>query len=211
MTTARIENNLKKIKSQLPCNVTLIAVSKRQSIEKIQAAMAAGQLAFGENQVQEAVEKIQRASGEKIQWHFIGTLQSNKTTLIAEHFDWVQSLCSLKHAKRLNDARKDRPLNILIQVNIDHEASKSGLDVSEVRRFAKALRDFPRLKLRGLMCIPEKDSDAFYRMKSLFDEMNAEGFELDTLSMGMSDDYGRAVEAGSTMVRIGSAIFGERA
>lgn len=189
----------------------LIAVSKYQPLESLQAAIAAGQRAFGENHVQEAVGKIKALSSvEGLEWHFIGSVQSNKTRLIAKHFDWLQSLCDLKHAKRLNESREGAALNVLIQVNIDREPTKSGVLEEDLQAFAEALLHYPNLCLRGLMCIPQPGSDAFSRMKTLYDQMIASGFAFDTLSMGMSQDYVDAIRAGSTMARVGTAIFGSR-
>jgi PLP dependent protein len=191
--------------------VTLLAVSKGQSLERIKDAVAAGQKAFGENYVQEAVQKMDALP--KLEWHLIGPLQSNKTRLAAERFDWVQTVASEKIARRLSEQRPAglASLNVLIQVNVSAEETKSGVALPEVPALASAISALPRLKLRGLMAIPEPGADrARYRsVKKLFDELSTQ-FALDTLSMGMSDDLDMALAEGATMVRIGTAIFGPR-
>jgi pyridoxal phosphate enzyme (YggS family) len=191
--------------------VTLLAVSKTQPLERIREAAAAGQKAFGENYVQEAVEKMQQLPG--LEWHLIGPLQSNKTRIAAERFDWVQTVASEKIARRLSEQRPAHlaPLNVLIQVNVSGEASKSGVALSEAEGLARAIASLPRLRLRGLMAIPEPGADrSRYRaVRDLFEKLKAE-FGFDTLSMGMSDDLDIALAEGSTMVRIGTAIFGPR-
>ena len=198
--------------------VLLLAVSKKQSITSIQAAYLAGQRAFGENYLQEALEKMVALAHLDIEWHFIGPLQSNKTRKIAEHFSWVQSVDSLRVAKRLHDQRPPHlpPLNICLEINLNHETSKSGIAPDEVTELASDCQSLSRLKLRGLMTIPahatsfEDARQNFQRMHQLFTQLNASGFALDTLSMGMSDDFEAAIAEGSTLVRIGSAIFGDR-
>jgi PLP dependent protein len=191
--------------------VTLLAVSKAQPVERIKEAIAAGQKAFGENYVQEAVQKMEVLP--QLEWHLIGPLQTNKTRLAAERFDWVQTVASEKIARRLSDQRPVglAPLNVLIQVNVSAEETKSGIALPEVPVLASTISALPRLKLRGLMAIPEPGADrARYRsVKKLFDELSTR-FALDTLSMGMSDDLDVAIAEGSTMVRIGTAIFGHR-
>jgi PLP dependent protein len=191
--------------------VTLLAVSKGQSLERIKDAVAAGQKAFGENYVQEAVQKMDALP--KLEWHLIGPLQSNKTRLAAERFDWVQTVASEKIARRLSEQRPAglASLNVLIQVNVSAEETKSGVALPEVPALASAISALPRLKLRGLMAIPEPGADrARYRsVKKVFDELKTQ-FALDTLSMGMSDDLDVAIAEGSTMVRVGTAIFGQR-
>ncbi len=196
--------------------VTLIAVSKTQAAGAVFLAAQAGQLDFGENYVQEGVDKIQalKPSCPQLVWHMIGPIQSNKTRVVAEHFDWVHTIDRLKIAQRLSDQRPLGlpPLQVLIQVNIDAEASKSGVPANEVLALARALSVLPQLKLRGLMCIPERDgAAAFARMAALLRELNAQGFDMDVLSMGMSADFEAAIAQGATHVRIGSAIFGARA
>ncbi|WP_373818206.1 YggS family pyridoxal phosphate-dependent enzyme [Glaesserella sp.] len=203
-----------------PQSVKLLAVSKTKPISDIQQAIDAGQTAFGENYVQEGVEKIQHFAGcTALEWHFIGLLQSNKTRLVAEHFDWVQTIDRLKIAQRLSEQRPAHrtPLNVLIQINISDERSKSGIEPSQMQELARAISRLPRLKLRGLMAIPKPENEparqkiALRRMETLFKQLQAEFDGIDTLSMGMSDDMQSAIECGSTMVRIGTAIFGARA
>lgn len=200
-------------------DVKLLAVSKTKPTAAIQAAIDAGQRAFGENYVQEGVEKVQFfANQPDLEWHFIGALQSNKTRVVAEHFDWVQTIDRLKIAERLNEQRPAElaPLNVLIQINISDEQSKSGIAPNELMPLAYAISALPRLKLRGLMAIPQPESVperqkiALNAMYSLFQQLQAEFDGIDTLSMGMSDDMQAAIECGSTMVRIGTAIFGAR-
>ncbi len=205
-----------------PSSVNLLAVSKTQPVSAILEAAEAGQLAFGENYEQEAVRKIlairQERPDLKLQWHFIGPIQSNKTRAIAEYFDWVHSVDRERIARRLSDQRPANmpPLNICLQVNISGENSKSGVRPEELADLAKAVSGMPRLKLRGLMAIPEPQSDPekqrqpFNAMKILFERLRKAGYDLDTLSMGMSDDMEAAVQEGATTVRIGTAIFGQR-
>ena len=195
--------------------VTLLAVSKTQPAARIEEAKAAGQRAFGENYVQEAVQKMEGipASFPPLEWHLIGPLQSNKTRLAAERFDWVQTVASEKIARRLSEQRPAglAPLNVLIQVNVSAEQTKSGVALPEVRALARAISGMPRLNLRGLMAIPEPGAERarYASVKGLFDQLKGE-FGLDTLSMGMSGDLDIAIAEGSTMVRVGTAIFGER-
>lgn len=199
--------------------VTLLAVSKTFGADAVRAAAAAGQRAFGENYIQEGVEKIAALRDLGLTWHCIGTIQSNKTRLVAEHFDWVHTVDRLKIAERLSAQRPaDRPpLNVCIQVNIDGGANKSGVAPGEALALARAVAALPQLKLRGLMSIPEIAPDfeaaraVHASARALFDQLNADGLGLDTLSMGMSDDLEAAIAAGSTMVRVGTAIFGSRA
>ena len=199
--------------------VTLLAVSKTFGADAVRAAAAAGQRAFGENYIQEGVEKIAALRDLGLMWHCIGPIQSNKTRLVAEHFDCVHTVDRLKIAERLSAQRPaDRPpLNVCIQVNIDGGANKSGVAPGEALALARAVAALPQLKLRGLMSIPEiaPDFEAARELhasaRALFDQLNADGLGLDTLSMGMSDDLEAAIAAGSTMVRIGTAIFGSRA
>jgi len=198
--------------------VTLLAVSKTFGPEAVREAFAAGQLAFGENYIQEAVEKIALLGELPLQWHCIGPIQSNKTRLVATHFDWAHTVDRLKIAERLSQQRPQRmaPLQICIQVNIDGGPTKSGVPPQEVLPLAREIARLPRLALRGLMTIPEPAPDfaaqkaVHLRAKALFDELRAAGLALDTLSMGMTADLEAAVAAGSTMVRIGTAIFGSR-
>jgi pyridoxal phosphate enzyme (YggS family) len=208
-----IAENLQAIRERLRAapGVTLLAVSKGQSVERVREAAAAGQNAFGENYVQEALGKMAAAPG--LEWHLIGPLQSNKTRAAAEHFAWVQSVDREKVAQRLSEQRPDAmaPLNVLIQVNVSGEASKSGIPMNEVERLAAAVSVLPRIRLRGLMAIPEPGAprERYRDVKALFDRLR-ERFSFDTLSMGMSDDLDVAIAEGATMVRIGTAIFGPR-
>lgn len=191
--------------------VTLLAVSKGQGVERIREAVAAGQRSFGENYVQEALAKMQALPD--LEWHLIGPLQSNKTRIAAERFAWVQTVDREKIAQRLSGQRPAGlpPLNVLIQVNVSGEASKSGVAPEDVMALSKAVKEMPRLRLRGLMAIPEPGAprERYREVKSLFDSLRGK-FALDTLSMGMSDDLELAIAEGATMVRIGSAIFGAR-
>lgn len=202
--------------------VTLLAVSKTFGPEAVVQAVAAGQRDFGENYVQEGVEKIlalrTQAPAERLCWHCIGPLQSNKTRLVAEHFDWVQSVDRLKIAQRLSEQRPAAlgPLQVCLQVNVDGGANKSGVAPAELPALAQAVARLPGLRLRGLMCIPEPaDTEAAQRLlfdqaRALFDDLNRQGLALDTLSLGMSDDLDAAIASGSTLVRVGRAIFGGR-
>ena len=209
-----IADNLQAIGKRLKGahGVTLLAVSKGQSIERIRDAVAAGQKAFGENYVQEALAKMAALPAD-LEWHLIGPLQSNKTRIAAEHFAWIQTLDREKIAQRLSEQRPVRlpALNVLIQVNVSGEASKSGLAPREVPALAQAVQQMPRLKLRGLMAIPEPGAprERYREVRMLFEELKPQ-FGFDTLSMGMSDDMALAIAEGSTMVRIGTAIFGPR-
>ncbi|MFC7408061.1 YggS family pyridoxal phosphate-dependent enzyme [Hydrogenophaga atypica] len=202
-----------------PDAVRLLAVSKTFGPDAVRDALAAGQLAFGENYVQEGVDKIAAVGAVPgIEWHCIGPLQSNKTRPVAEHFDWVQSVDRLKIAQRLSEQRPTHlaPLQVCIQVNVDGGANKSGVTPAELPALASAVAALPRLKLRGLMAIPEPAPDAasaravFAQVRVLFEALNTQGLGLDTLSMGMSDDLEPAVAAGSTMVRVGRGVFGAR-
>jgi PLP dependent protein len=201
-----------------PGTVSLLAVSKTFGVAAVRAAMAAGQHAFGENYVQEAVDKITLLEGAGLEWHFIGPLQSNKTRLVAEHFDWVHSVSSLKIAQRLSQQRPaDRaPLSVCLQVNVSGEATKSGIDAQALPGLALAVAALPRLRLRGLMCIPAPAADMqaqrrpFAQLRACCEALRTEGLALDTLSMGMSDDLEAAIAEGATWVRVGTAIFGAR-
>jgi pyridoxal phosphate enzyme (YggS family) len=203
-----------------PASVGLLAVSKLQPAQAVRQAQQAGQQAFGENYVQEALDKMAALADLRgaIEWHLIGPLQSNKTRVVAEAFDWVHSVDRLKIAQRLSDQRPAQlpPLNVCLQVNISGEASKSGLLPQEVAQVAAAVTALPRLRLRGLMSIPEpaqglQAQQAPHRALRLMQQkLNQRGLALDTLSMGMSDDLEAAVAEGSTMVRVGTAIFGAR-
>jgi len=225
---ALIAVNLQAVRSRIaraaqaahrhPADIALVAVSKTFPAAHIAEAFAAGQKAFGENHAQEAVEKITVLAALPLEWHFIGPIQSNKTRLIAERFQWVHSVDREKIAQRLNAARPDGTplLNVLIQVNVSGEAAKSGVAPGEEAKLADAIARLPRLKLRGLMAIPEPTTDVtlqrrrFALLRELKDRLAARGHALDTLSMGMSDDFEAAIMEGATMVRIGTAIFGQR-
>jgi pyridoxal phosphate enzyme (YggS family) len=203
-------------------SLSLLAVSKGQAAERVAEAIAAGQRAFGENYVPEAIDKMEylQAGGlaHGIEWHLIGPLQSNKTRLAAERFDWVQSIDRARIARRLSEQRPAAraPLQVLVQVNSSGEASKSGVAPEDAAALARAIDTLPGLRLRGLMTIPEATGDSAQRrrrftlLRELYDSLRREGFALDTLSMGMSADCEDAIAEGSTMVRVGTAIFGER-
>ena len=201
-----------------PSSVALLAVSKTFGADAVEDAFAAGQTRFGENYIQEAVQKISALRHLPIEWHCIGPIQSNKTRLVAEHFDWVHTVDRLKIAERLSEQRPAdlSPLQVCIQVNVDGGPTKSGVAPAEALALAQAVAKLPNLRLRGLMCIPEPAADfvaeclVFKRARDLFDALNAAGLGLDTLSMGMSGDLEAAIASGSTMVRVGSAIFGAR-
>ena len=196
-----------------PAGVMLLAVSKTHPAALVEQALAAGQRAFGENYVQEALEKMAALPAGDVEWHLIGPLQSNKTRIVAERFGWVQSVEGEKVARRLSGQRPAgaAPLNVLIQVNVSGEGSKSGVAPGEVAGLAQKIRALPRLRLRGLMAIPEPGADAarYRELKALYEGLKVE-FGFDTLSVGMSDDLELAIAEGSTMVRVGTAIFGAR-
>ncbi len=198
--------------------VGLLAVSKTKPIADIEQAIAQGQRCFGENYVQEGVEKIQYFDNLELNWHFIGPLQSNKSRAVAEHFDWVHTIDRLKIANRLNSQRPThmKPLNVCIQINISDESSKSGIAPGELMSLAQQISTMPMLTLRGIMTIGGKGNDIekitneFSQMNQLFEHLKQEFATVDTLSMGMSNDLELAIKHGSTLVRIGSAIFGQR-
>jgi pyridoxal phosphate enzyme (YggS family) len=198
--------------------VKLLAVSKTKPVSDIVLAYEAGQRLFGENYVQEGVEKIQGLQTlDDIEWHFIGPLQSNKTRLVAEHFDWVQAIDRLKIAQRLNSqVTPHKILNVCIQVNIDDDQNKAGINADELDNFAKAIAELPNLCLRGLMTVPKanqseaQQSASFAHMATLFEDLKKHYASVDTLSMGMSGDMQNAINNASTMVRVGTAIFGSR-
>jgi hypothetical protein len=199
-------------------DVTLLAVSKTYGPDAVRAAYQAGQRLFGENYIQEGVEKITALRDLPLQWHCIGPIQSNKTRLVAEHFDWVHSVDRLKIAERLSAQRPTDlpPLQVCLQVNIDGGTTKSGIAAAEALDLARAVAALPHLRLRGLMTIPEPAPDfeaaraIHTSARVLFEHLNSAGLALDTLSMGMSADLDAAIAAGSTMVRVGTAIFGAR-
>ena len=201
-----------------PAAVSLLAVSKTWGLDAVREAAVAGQRAFGENYVQEGVDKVEALRAMSLEWHFIGPLQSNKTRPVANAFDWVHSIDRLKIAERLAEQRAAHlaPLKVCIQVNVSAEDSKSGVAPEQLGALAHAVAALPRLQLRGLMCIPEPSADAavlrarFALLRELQAGLVADGLALDTLSMGMSQDIELAVAEGATIVRVGSAIFGDR-
>ena len=227
MTT--ISTNLQAVRARIaaaaemagrpPESIGLLAVSKTFPAQQVREAAGAGQLAFGENYVQEGLAKIAALEGLGLEWHFIGPLQSNKTRLVAEHFTWAHGVERLKIAERLSEARGAGrpPLQVCVQVNVSGEASKSGVSPGDTAALARAVATLPNLRLRGLMAIPEPTDDMalarrrFSTLRDLRDTLNEAGLALDTLSMGMSHDLEAAILEGATLVRVGTAIFGERA
>jgi len=223
-----IEHNLQQVRERIataaascgrdPAEITLLAVSKTKPASAVAEAVIARQQCFGENYVQEGVDKIGQLKNSSLIWHFIGPLQSNKSRLVAEHFDWCHTVDRLKIATRLNEQRPTclAPLNVLIQINISDEHSKSGIMLEALPELAKEVARLPRLTLRGLMAIPAPETDyqrqlsVCQQMASAFSELKKHYPSVDTLSLGMSDDMTAAIAAGSTMVRIGTAIFGAR-
>ncbi len=223
-----IQKNFQVIKESLlecerkfnraPGSVTLLAVTKGQSIEKIQQAIAMGQRAFGENYLQESLPKIEALAGNDLEWHFIGPIQRNKTKKIAEHFDWVQSIDNRLIAERLNAQRPSHlpPLNICLEVNINQEPTKSGVKSEDIYSLADHCLTLSHLKLRGLMAIPAptdsftEQLEAFHQLRLLYENLLEKGYLLDTLSMGMSHDWEAAVAENATMIRLGTSLFGTR-
>jgi len=210
-----IAENLKKVKSRIDSvkheqKVQLIAVSKARSVTEIQEAVDAGQIHFGENYLQESLDKIDSFKEKNLIWHFIGPIQSNKTASIAEKFDWVHSVERYRIAKRLSDQRPSKldQLNVLLQVNIDREKTKSGFFIEDIEAIVPEIKKLPNISLRGFMCIPNPDNSAtsFTEMAKLFSKYP----DLDTLSMGMSADLELAIKKGANFVRVGTDIFGER-
>ena len=201
-----------------PADVRLLAVSKKQPLEKIRDAAAAGQRHFGENFVQEGVDKIEALADAGLTWHFIGHLQSNKTRAVAEYFDWVHTIDKIKTARRLSEQRPDHlpPLNICLQVNVDDEDSKAGVTPAALPDLAAACVELPNLRIRGLMCLPairtglDQQRMPFAALRRLAEQLRTDGIDTDTLSMGMSADYPAAILEGATIVRIGTALFGAR-
>lgn len=201
-----------------PGTVKLLGVSKKQPLSKILAAADAGLVDFGENFVQEGVDKIDQTRERNLTWHFIGHLQNNKTRVVAEYFDWVHTIDNLKTARRLSDQRPESlgPLKICLQVNIDAENAKSGVAIDQLPALAAAVSELPNLTLRGLMCLPmqrtqpDEQREPFARLRQMAESLRSFGIETDTLSMGMSGDYQAAILEGATIVRIGTALFGER-
>jgi pyridoxal phosphate enzyme (YggS family) len=232
---ATIRDNLQAVRERIaraaeaagrdPASVRLLAVTKSHPAGMIEQAVAAGERAFGENYVQEAIEKMETlerllgaARASELEWHLIGPLQSNKTRIAAERFAWLHTLDREKIARRLSEQRPPQlpPLNVLVQVNVSGETTKSGVSPSEVAALARSVAGLARLRLRGLMAVPEPTPDVaqqrarFRAVRELYEGLLAEGFALDTLSMGMSDDLEAAIAEGATMVRVGTAIFGPR-
>ena len=223
-----MEKNLNRVRSRIieaarasgrdPDSILLLAVSKKKPASDIRLAYASGQRDFGENYLQEAQQKMQELQDLDICWHFIGAIQSNKTRPIAEAFDWVHCVDRAKIAHRLSEQRPvgRQPLNVCIQVNLDHESSKAGIDPEAVPALAMEIRDLPGIRLRGLMAIPaprdtlEEQRIPFARLAGILSLLRQQGIDCDTLSMGMTQDLEAAVAEGSTLVRIGTAIFGER-
>ena len=214
---ARISNAARKY-GRNPADISLLAVSKTWPASAVRDAADAGQQSFGENYVQEGVEKLAELATQKLQWHFIGPLQSNKSRLVAENFDWVHSIYRLKIAQRLSEQRPEAlpPLQVCLQINVSEEASKSGIALADVTMLAKQVALLPRLQLRGLMAIPAPLEDfalqrrAFRQVFEAYEQLKNVGLPLDTLSMGMSHDLEAAIAEGATLVRVGTAIFGER-
>lgn len=203
---------------RLPGSVELLAISKHQPVEIIEDFVAAGVMAYGENYLQEALPKVAALAGRGITWHFTGALQSNKTQSVAQHFDWVHSVDRLKLAERLNAQRPLSlpPLNICIQIKVGDEAQKAGIALEQAAELAEAVAGLPRLSLRGLMVLPPPAGDFglqrhyFRETRECFEDLKRRGLPLDTLSMGMSSDLEAAIAEGATLVRIGTALFGER-
>jgi len=224
----RVTENFRKIQDLLakaaaeagrkPGDIRLLAVSKKKPVEAVLAAVSAGQREFGENFVQEGLKKMDETGRDDLIWHFIGHLQTNKTRSVAERFHWVHTVDRLKIAERLSRQRPHDAgdLNVCIQVNIDDGAAKSGVATADLPELARAVADLPGLKLRGLMCLPAVRQDfteqrqPFARMRELKASLEESGISLDTLSMGMTADYRAAIHEGTTLVRIGTALFGER-
>ena len=224
----RVTENLRKIRDLLhksalehgrdPESVRLVAVSKKQPLSAVLEAAAAGQREFGENLLQEGLEKIQTAGRDDLIWHFIGRLQSNKTKAVAEHFDWAHTIDREKTARRLSEQRPGAlpPLCVCIQVNVDDEASKTGVPPEQAVELAEYVSGLDRLRLRGFMCIPAPKADfaaqrkSFRAMRQLLGDARGRALDVDTLSMGMSDDFTAAIAEGATHVRIGTAVFGPR-
>jgi pyridoxal phosphate enzyme (YggS family) len=223
-----IDKNLERVTNQIraaaerygrdPETIRLLAVSKRKPASDIRIAYQCGQTEFGENFLQEAQGKMQELQDLDICWHFIGAIQSNKTKPIAQSFDWVHCIDRLKIARRLSEQRPAAmpPLNVCIQVNLDHEASKAGIDLEQIPELAAAVAGLPGLRFRGLMSIPaprrnlDEQRAAFSRLAAALESLQQQGIDCDTLSMGMTQDMEAAIAEGSTLVRIGTAIFGER-
>ena len=228
MVPSTIKSNLDKVRQSIihfeeqyhrtKDGVCLIAVSKTRSCDEIREMASHGQIHFGENYLQEAVDKITNITDKTLNWHFIGPIQKNKTRLIAENFHWVHTIDRSIIATRLNDQRPDNlpPLKVCIQVNIDQEDSKSGIEPNQLLELASSIQPLSKLTLKGLMAIPspkgtfDAQCQSFKRLTDLFNLLKKHNYDVDTLSMGMSNDYEAAIACGSTMVRIGTALFGPR-
>jgi len=224
----RVTENFRKIQDLLakaaadagrPADhIRLLAVSKKKPLEAILAAASAGQRDFGENFVQEGIGKVKDCGRDDLTWHFIGHLQANKTRAVAENFQWIHTVERLKIAERLSRQRPEsaEPLNVCIEVNVDGEEKKSGVSPAELPTLAIAIAELPRLRLRGLMCLPairhdfDEQRKPFAALREMLESLRASGLTLDTLSMGMSADYAAAIHEGATIVRIGTALFGAR-
>lgn len=217
---AKIGLNIQDLREKIPESIKIVAVSKTRTRAEILEAYENGLTDFGENYLQEAIPKIESLSNYPLVWHFIGAIQANKTAEIAKYFSWVHAISREKIARRLNEARASTlaPLNVCLQINISEETSKSGLapDLKSILKLATLIEQMPRLRLRGLMAIPHEETQehqarlTFKKLSTLFHDLQKEGFELDTLSMGMSEDFKWAIAEGSTCVRLGTAIFGPR-
>ncbi|QHG92654.1 YggS family pyridoxal phosphate-dependent enzyme [Coxiella endosymbiont of Amblyomma sculptum] len=223
-----VSTNIKNIRKEIraaerqygrkPNSIILLAVSKSQATDKLKTAIFEGQTSFGENYVQEALPKMRDLHNYHLEWHFIGSIQSNKTRTIASHFSWVHSVSRLKIAEQLNKYRMSElsPLNICIQVNLSNEKNKSGINLTDLPKFAAEINNFERLRLRGIMAIPAYVGDfsaqkhEFEKIKNTQKQLAKKGIVLDTLSMGMTHDFRAAIAAGSTMLRIGTGVFGLR-
>ena len=220
----KIKENINLVRDEIKQNshktekdIRLVAVSKGQNYSAIKCAFDSGQRLFGENYLQEALEKKEFLNDLEIEWHFIGPIQSNKCKLISQNFSWVQSVDRIKVANKLNDALKDQnSINVCIQINISNEGSKSGLKINEIDSLAKHINTLNKLTLRGLMAIPTNTSDEeilrneYNQLKGIYENLKKKYISVDTLSMGMSNDYLLAIENGANLVRIGSKIFGKR-
>lgn len=217
----KLEHHLRELESEHnrePYSVKLLAVSKTRQVSEVKAAIAAGQAAFGENYAQELADKSLEIGSAAVDWHFIGALQSNKAKLIAQHANWIHTIDRLKIANRLQQhlAGTDKILQVCIQLNLDAEVTKSGVSLDQLPALAEHISELENLKLRGLMSIPKPVSDEasqrhnFAKVRHALEQLNQNGFALDTLSMGMSGDYAAAIAEGATIVRVGTAIFGKR-
>jgi len=218
---AQIQTQIKQLAQQYQRSATeiqLLAVSKTKPADAVAAVYAAGQRDFGENYLQDALKKMEALASLAINWHFIGALQSNKTRAIAENFAWVHTLASIKHAQRLNRQRPEAlaPLQVCVQINIDQEPQKAGIMLPDLAPLLTEIQACQRLKLRGLMILPakqphfEQQYTTFSRLQAVFSDLQAQGLKIDTLSMGMSADMPAAIAAGTTLLRIGTGIFGKR-